>query len=84
MPDVTKLTTMRQELHALLDTIPDNEVRTTGKILRALADPVRLAILTAPIDDEPETAEERAEVEVARGETGPGTPHAEVRREFGM
>jgi hypothetical protein len=41
------------------------------------------SILTAPLDDEPETKEERAEVEAARGETGAGTTHEEVLREFG-
>ena len=45
---------------------------------------MRLAILTAPIDDEPETDEERAEIEAARAEPGPGTPHEEVLREFGL
>jgi hypothetical protein len=38
----------------------------------------------APFDDEPESEEERAEVEAARRETGPGTPHEEVLREFGL
>jgi hypothetical protein len=41
------------------------------------------SILTAPLDDEPETERERAEVEAARGEKGSGTSHEEVLREFG-
>jgi len=49
-----------------------------------MADAVRLSILMAPFDDEPESEEERAEVEAARRETGPGTPHEEVLREFGL
>ena len=53
------------------------------KILRALADPVWQSILAAPRDDEPETDEERAEVEAARKETA-GTSHQEVLREFGV
>jgi hypothetical protein len=74
----------REELHKLLDHIPDSDVPTARKFLRALADPVWLSILTAPLDDEPETEEELSEVEAARSETGPGTPHEEVLREFGL
>jgi hypothetical protein len=45
--------------------------------------PVWQSILCAPLDDEPETGQERAEVEAARKETGTGTTHEEVLREFG-
>ena len=37
----------------------------------ALADPVWQSILAAPLDDEPETEQERAEVEAARQRKGP-------------
>ena len=74
----------RQELHALVDHIPTGDLPAACKILRALADPVRQSILDAPLDDEPETQEELAEVNAARRETGPGTPHEEVLREFGL
>jgi len=50
----------------------------------APADPVKLSIIRARFDDEPESEEERAEVEAARRESGPGTPHEEVLREFGL
>jgi len=50
----------------------------------APADPVRLSIIHARFDDEPEGEEERADVEAARRESGPGTPHEEVLREFGL
>jgi len=59
-------------------------VPAARKFLKALADPVWLSILTAPLDEEPETEEELAEVEAARGETSPGTPHENVLREFGL
>ena len=49
----------------------------------SLADPVWQSILAAPLDDEPETEQERAEVEAARKETAAGTNHKEVLREFG-
>ncbi|MGD0134367.1 MAG: hypothetical protein ABSE57_20140 [Bryobacteraceae bacterium] len=73
----------RQELHALVDHIPAGDLPATRKILRALADPVWQSIITAPLDDEPETEQERAEVEAARSEKGSGTSHEEVLREFG-
>lgn len=74
----------RQELHALVDQIRSSDLPAARKILRALADPVWQSTLSAPFDDEPETEEERAEVEAARREKGPGTSHEEVLREFGL
>jgi hypothetical protein len=50
----------------------------------ALADPVRRSIALAPFDDEPQSEEERAEVDAARRASGPGTPHEEMLREFGL
>jgi hypothetical protein len=76
--------TSREELHKLVDHIPDADVAAARKILRALADPVWQSILAAPLDDEPETDQERAEVEAARSETGSGTSHEQVLREFGV
>ena len=73
---------VRQELHRLLDHIPDSDIGTARKFLRSLLDPVALSLLNAPFDDEPETDRERAEVEAARRECGPGTPHEEVLREL--
>jgi hypothetical protein len=72
----------RRELHGLVDHIPAGDL-PARKILRALADPVWQSILAAPLDDEPETEQERAEVEAARKETGAGTNHEAVLREFG-
>jgi hypothetical protein len=75
---------IRHELHVLLDHIPENDAPTARKFLPSLVDPVELSLLTAPLDDEPESEEERAVVEAARSEPGPGTPHEEVLREFGL
>jgi hypothetical protein len=74
----------RQELHRLLDHIPDTDIGTARKFLRSLLDPVTLSLLTAPFDDEPETDQERAAVEAARRESGPGTPHEKVLEAFGL
>jgi len=74
----------RRELHSLVDHIPASDLPAARKILRALADPVWQSVVTAPLDDEPETDQERAEVEAARNEKKSGTPHEEVLREFGL
>jgi hypothetical protein len=74
----------RRELHSLVDHIPAGDLPAARKILRALADPVWQSILAAPLDDEPETGQEQAEVEAARSEKGSGTTHEEVLREFGL
>jgi hypothetical protein len=70
----------RHELHALVDHIPESDVPAARKILRALADPVELAILTAPLDDEPETEEERATVASSLAESAPDVPFEQLRR----
>jgi hypothetical protein len=41
----------RKELHVLLDRIPDSDIETARKFLRALADPVEVALRNAPTDD---------------------------------
>lgn len=72
--------TVREELHRLVDRIPDSEVGTTRKLLRALADPVDVAILAAEEDDEPESAEERAAVEAAVSDPAEDVPLERLRR----
>ena len=79
--------TDRTELHQLLDHIPASDLPTARKILQALVDPVWLAMLTAPPDDEPLSDAEKAGLEAAdqreqRGESL--IPHEEILREFGL
>lgn len=70
----------REELHRLLDQIPESDVPTTQKFLRSLVDPVELAILLAPEDDEPEEAEEHAAVHAALADPSPDIPFERLRR----
>ena len=70
----------RHELHTLLDHIPDGDVPSLRKILRALADPVELAILTAPLDDEPDTEEEQSSVAASLADASPDIPFEQLRR----
>ena len=63
---------------------PRATCRTTRKFLRSLLDPVEQSLRTAPLDDEPETREERAAVERALSDPRPGIPLEEVLRELGL
>lgn len=58
----------RDELHAMLDSIPEERLAAAREALAALADPVWLALLGAPDDDEPLTDEELKALEAARGD----------------
>ena len=76
--------TSREELHKLVDHIPETDVPAARKILRSLLDPVELALLAAPLDDEPETEAEFAEVEKALNDPRSDVAMEEVLREYGM
>ena len=78
--------TMREELRLLVDHIPEGDVPVARKILRALMDPVELALLNAPEDDEPLSEHELAALEEADRRERSGEPlitHDEIMREFG-
>lgn len=76
----------REELHDLIDELPDKELAAVRSYLRYLAavarDPVLRALVNAPIDDESETEEERRAVEEAKQDLRAGRviSHEEVRR----
>jgi hypothetical protein len=70
----------RHELHTLVDHIPEGDVPAARKILRALPDPVELAIRTVPLDDEPEAEEERAAVASSLADASPDIPFEQLRR----
>jgi len=48
----------RDELHTILDSIPEDRLAAAREALAALADPVLLALLSASEDDEPLTDED--------------------------
>jgi hypothetical protein len=76
--------TSREELHKLVDHIPEADVAAARKILCSLVDPVELSLATAPPDDEPETEAEREAVEKALNDPRPDVPMEEVLREHGL
>ena len=80
---------MRDTLHRLVDALPESELAVAERFLnylRATADPVLRALLEAPLDDEPETEEERRAMQEAREELARGDVRTleEVRRELGL
>ena len=64
----------KPQLHDLIEHLPEKEV----------ADPLWIAGVTAPDDDEPYTAEQQARDAEAQAaiDRGEGIPHEEVLREF--
>ncbi len=82
-------TEAREKLHDLIESLPSEDVPTALRVLEALnanSGPVPLALRDVPIDDEPETEEERAAVAEARREIeeGKGIPHDEAMRRLGL
>jgi len=49
-------------------------------MLRGLMDPVDLAVLMAPLDDELETADERTAVAASLADHAPDIPFEQIRR----
>jgi predicted transcriptional regulator len=81
--------TIKEELHALVDALPESEAETARRVLqglRAIASEPSYTVDSAPEDDEPESEEERAAVAEALAEMrdGKGIPHEEVKRMFGL
>ena len=76
----------RDDLHQLLDTIPDHELTTAATALEPLVDPALWSLLTAPIDDEPETEEERTAIAEADEDIRQGRliAHEDIKPEFGL
>jgi hypothetical protein len=77
----------RRELHKLVDHIPEPEVASVRDYLRSLLDPVELALLNAPADDEPMSEHERTawEADELRRRRGESPISAEeVLRELGF
>lgn len=75
----------RADLHRLVDDLPDMSVNAAATLLeRASADPVLAVHLLTPVDDEPLSAEDEADVAeahsaLARGE---GIPWERVKAEL--
>jgi hypothetical protein len=81
--------TTKARLHELIEALPANRLGRVEHLLTAMLDddPVGLALALAPLDDEPETDDERAAVAEALAEVEEGRgqriPAADIYREFG-
>ena len=81
--------TIKEELHRLVDELPDSESHAAKRFLeylRNMGDPVMRALMEAPEDDEPETEEERAAVTEAEEDFKASrvVSHQELKRELGL
>jgi hypothetical protein len=76
----------KDELHHLIDKLPEGEVQAAQRFLEHLCDdPLSRMLREAPDDDEPTTAEDdqAAEEGWREYEAGKGRPWEEVRKELG-
>ena len=79
----------RQALHRLIDDLPEQDLSVAIRILEALratSDPVLRALMSAPLDDEPDQDDADSGLTEARHEAGEGKglSHDEVKRELGL
>ena len=78
----------REQAHQLIDRLPETELSALVGLLETIVDPVAAALRNAPVDDEPETGDEKQEVAEARDwltrRGGKGIPHAEAMRRLGL
>ncbi len=78
----------RQHADELIDRLPDMHVTALVGLLETFADPVSAALRNAPLDDEPETEEDRLAAAEARDwilkNGGKGITHADAMRRLGL
>ena len=56
----------RQHAHQLIDRMPETQLSGLVQFLETIVDPVATALRNAPLDDEPETDDEKAAVTEAK------------------
>ena len=81
----------RQLAHELLDRLPQSQLTALVGLLETMVEPfdsVADALRNAPIDEEPESDQEKREVQEARdwlrNNGGKGIPHDEAMRRLGL
>jgi len=82
------MTEPREQAHQLIDRLPETQVSALVGLLKSIVDPVAAALRNAPIDDEPETGDEKQSAAGARDwlarHGGKGIPHDEAMRRLGL
>ncbi|HEX7422603.1 MAG TPA: hypothetical protein VF311_01770 [Terriglobales bacterium] len=78
----------KEQAHELIDRMAPSQVSAVVGLLETMLDPVSRAIANAPLDDEPETEEERQAVAASKAwmaqHPGEGIPHEDIVAEFGL
>jgi hypothetical protein len=78
----------KQHAHELIDQLPPSQVPDVIGMLKSLLDPMSRAIANAPVDDEPESKDERKAVAKSKAwfkqRGGQGIPHEEVLADLGL
>lgn len=78
----------RQHAHEIIDHMPESQLSTAVGLLEKILDPVTLALLNAPIDDEPVTEEDKIAIAEAdewfKQNGDKGIPHEEAMRWLGL
>ncbi|MGB2637270.1 MAG: hypothetical protein WAM58_25295 [Candidatus Acidiferrum sp.] len=85
---VPESTNKKQQAHQLIERLAPSQVTAVVAVLEAMLDPVSHAIANAPMDDEPESEQERAAVAESKAwferRGGQGISHEEMLAEFGF
>ena len=78
--------TQRQQVHSLVDRLAPSQLAALRNLLEVMLDPVSRAIANAPVDDEPETEQERQAVAEATEwlQHNQPIPFEEVLSDFGL
>lgn len=78
----------REHAHELIDRLPETHLSALVGLMETIVDPVAAALRKAPMDDEPESDEEKQAVAEARDwlaqRGGKGIPHDEAMRRLGL
>jgi hypothetical protein len=74
------MATTREDLHRLVDELPENAVDAAARLLERAQDPMFALLDAAPLDDEPLTEEDLRAIGAARKE--PGMPWEQARKEL--
>jgi hypothetical protein len=76
----------REQAHALLDKLSDEQVEAVRNLLEVMVEPLSRSLALAPTEDEELTPETAAALDRARAslDRGEGISHDDILREFGL
>ena len=76
----------KEQAHELIDRMAPGQVSAVVGLLEIMLDPLARTLAKAPIDDEPVSAEEAAEIAAARASLsrGEGVSNEEILAQFGL